>query len=89
MATTCPNCGTEIPPEIGQHAVVPTAGIVSCPNCGATVTLETRATAAEEGAQRPADETQTSEGSEETFSGEETIEGVMEEISEKEGGRDD
>jgi uncharacterized Zn finger protein (UPF0148 family) len=82
--TTCPNCGAPIPAETGQHAVVPSAGIVTCPTCGATVTLERPGEA-----EPPADETETTEGSEETFSGHETIEGVMDEISEKEGGRDD
>jgi hypothetical protein len=83
--TICPNCGATVPAETGQHAVVPSAGVVTCPSCGATVTLERSSGEPE----RPADETETTEGSEETFSGHETIEGVMDEISEKEGGRDD
>jgi uncharacterized Zn finger protein (UPF0148 family) len=81
--TICANCGATVPEETGQHAVVPSAGIVTCPNCGATVTLE------KPDAEPEADETDTAEGSEESFSGHETIEGVMDEISEKEGGRDD
>jgi predicted RNA-binding Zn-ribbon protein involved in translation (DUF1610 family) len=69
----CPNCGAELPPELGQHALTPTSGLVECPTCGETVTLE-----------RPA-ATATGDGEqEEQFSGHETVEGVMEEIREKE-----
>ena len=63
----CPECGKEIPEEVGQRALVPLAGVVQCPSCGATVTL------GKEG-----------DGEPESFSGHETIEGVMEEIREKE-----
>ena len=73
----CPSCGADLPQELGQHALVPSAGVVACPSCGATVTLDRPAAAG-----APGDE---SEGTgEETFSGHETIEGVMEEIREKE-----
>jgi ribosomal protein S27AE len=84
----CPNCGAEVPAESGQHAVSPSAGVVTCPSCGATVTLE-----------RPGDRQQVVGEAETTaatpapagrggeyFSGSESVEGVMEELSEKEGG---
>jgi uncharacterized Zn finger protein (UPF0148 family) len=68
----CPSCGEPLPEELGQHALTPTSGLVRCPSCGETVTLER----AEEG-----------EGDgEQSFAGSETIEGVMDELSEKEGG---
>jgi uncharacterized Zn finger protein (UPF0148 family) len=74
MATqTCSSCGEELPEELGQHALVPSAGVVACPHCGATVTLEK----AEAGSGSPGDE------QEESFSGHETLEGVMQEIEEK------
>jgi endogenous inhibitor of DNA gyrase (YacG/DUF329 family) len=79
----CPSCGAEIPEEVGQHALVPSAGIVECPTCGATVTLEkpTAETGAGESSRLPR-----TEGEEESFAGEETLEGVMEEVEEKEEG---
>ncbi len=69
---TCPSCGAEVPEETGQHALVPSAGIVECPSCGAKVTLP-KAGAAERG-----------EDGDESFAGHETIEGVMDEIEDKE-----
>jgi uncharacterized Zn-binding protein involved in type VI secretion len=69
---TCPNCGNEIPQEVGQHAVVPSAGVVDCPHCGQRVTLSE--------ADAPVDV----EGRDLQFAGHETVEGVMEEIDEKE-----
>ena len=70
---TCPNCGEPLPEELGQHALSPTSGLVRCPSCGETVTLEH--VDGEAGGEH-----------EESFAGSETIEGVMEELSEKEGG---
>jgi hypothetical protein len=69
---TCPSCGNEIPEEVGQHAVVPTAGVVDCPHCGARVTLADQ------------DRDVDVEGRDLQFAGHETVEGVMEEIEEKE-----
>jgi uncharacterized Zn finger protein (UPF0148 family) len=66
----CPNCGADLPAEAGQHALVPSAGVVACPTCGETVTL----------GQADAD----TDEHDESFSGHETIEGVMDEIREKE-----
>src|SRR5689334_16438713 len=88
----CPSCGEELPPDIGQHALAPSAGVVQCPSCGATVTLR------KAGARNPDDEVTTpgvpravravggEEGAPESFSGRETVEGVMEELEEKPGG---
>jgi DNA-directed RNA polymerase subunit RPC12/RpoP len=69
----CSNCGAELPAELGQHALTPTSGLVQCPTCGENVTLE-----------RPADAGEAGGEHEESFSGHETIEGVMDEIREKE-----
>jgi endogenous inhibitor of DNA gyrase (YacG/DUF329 family) len=86
----CPNCGAELPEETGQHALAPSAGAVSCPSCGATVTLagsDARQEVASGGDAAPAAAAPPGRGGEpEYFSGEESVEGVMEELSEKEGG---
>jgi endogenous inhibitor of DNA gyrase (YacG/DUF329 family) len=68
----CPNCGADLPAETGQHALVPSAGVVACPTCGETVTLG------------HAEADTAAEAHDESFSGHETIEGVMDEIREKE-----
>jgi aerobic carbon-monoxide dehydrogenase medium subunit len=92
----CPNCGTELPQEEGQHALSPSAGVIECPTCGATVTLE-GPPGAEGGPPRegPADgEPVTTQAALEAtehhdyFSGEETMAGVMDELEEKPGGPD-
>ena len=89
----CPNCGAEVPHESGQHAVTPSAGVVQCPNCGATVTLDKPgAEPGQQAAQRAGDvprapETHGGEATgEDYFSGEETVEGVMDEVREKDDG---
>ena len=91
---TCPNCGAEVPRETGQHAPTPSAGVVQCPQCGASVTLQKPG--AEPGQQPAGPETEDVPRAESTpvgeptgedyFSGEETVEGVMDEVREKEGG---
>jgi DNA-directed RNA polymerase subunit RPC12/RpoP len=83
----CPNCGQEIPEEVGQHAVVPSADIVDCPNCGARVSLETGkldAGVSPEGDAEDQGGAPIPERAPESFAGETTVEGVMEEIDEKE-----
>lgn len=87
---TCPNCGAEVPRETGQHATTPSAGVVQCPSCGATVTLDKPGAAADQQAAEGskdmprAAETRGGETSgEDYFSGEETVEGVMNEVREK------
>jgi hypothetical protein len=80
MAETCPNCGADLPPELGQHALTPVSGLVQCPTCGENVALTKPAEDDEAaGAADVAGETA-------TFSGEETVEGVMDELSDKPGG---
>ena len=83
---TCPNCGESLPEELGQHALTPVSGLVRCPSCGETVTLEHAAEADDEGGVPGADEGMSDTVRDTYFSGEETVEGVMEELSEKEGG---
>jgi hypothetical protein len=83
----CPNCGEPLPEEAGQHAVVPSADIVDCPNCGARVSLETGRLAAGVSPEGRAEEqggAPIPEHAPESFSGETTVEGVMEEIEDKE-----
>ena len=86
----CPNCGAEVPRETGQHATTPSAGVVRCPSCGATVTLDKPGAAAGQQAAEPsadvprAPEARGGETSgEDYFSGEETVDGVMNEVREK------
>jgi hypothetical protein len=82
----CPSCGHHIPEEAGQHAVVPDAEIIDCPNCGARVSMKTGklAAGAPEGRAEEQGGAPIPEGQPESFSGETTLEGVMEEIEEKE-----
>jgi hypothetical protein len=82
----CPNCGNPLPEEVGQHAVVPSADIVDCPNCGARVSLETGRLAEDVSPEGRADQggAPIPERAPESFAGETTVEGVMEEIEEKE-----
>jgi hypothetical protein len=83
----CPGCGRGVPREVGQHALSLSADVVACPHCGATVSLEPRA-----GGQAPVERAEAAppgrtEGRE-TFAGEETVGGVLDELSEKPGGPD-
>ena len=81
---TCPACGGTLPGELGQHADNLQVGLVTCPHCGAAVTLEkgpndTAAADVETAAAAPPGQTE----GRETFSGQETPEGLQEELSEK------
>ena len=76
----CPNCGTDIPPEAGQHATVPTVDVMECPTCGASV----RALDAEGPGAERATEGGWGEERPESFAGSETLEGVREELEHKE-----
>ena len=83
----CPSCGQPLPAGAGQHAVVPSAGIVDCPSCDARV--DTAAGTVVEGVspEGRAEEqggAPIAGGEAESFSGEETVEGVMDEIEQKE-----
>jgi hypothetical protein len=83
----CPSCGQPISEEAGQHAVVPDAGIIDCPSCGARVSLKTGKLAAGVSTEGRAEEqggAPIPEGVPDSFSGETTVEGVMEEVEEKE-----
>jgi hypothetical protein len=93
MAERCPSCGAELPEELGQHALALGPRLVQCPACGETTTLEGP------GAPEPGDEARASgdvarstetvggeEGAPDSFSGEETMEGVLEELESKPGG---
>jgi len=85
----CPNCGAELPPELGQHALQPETGLVQCPSCGEKVELERpKGPDSDVSADVPrSTETVGGEsGAPESFSGEDTVEGVMEELKEKPGG---
>ncbi len=82
----CPNCGKPLPEEVGQHAVAPDASVVDCPSCGARVKLETgqlETGVSPEGRAEEQGGAPIKAGEPETFSGHETVEGVMEEIEEK------
>ncbi len=81
---TCPDCGNELPSEMGQHADDLVSARVTCPNCGAASTLREgdvevpggdyeQATGAPPG--RP-------EGTE-AFSGQETVADVTQELRDK------
>jgi hypothetical protein len=93
MAERCPNCGNELPAELGQHALALPSALVQCPHCGETVTLDRPGAPDPEDEERPlgdVERTTRSVGGEEgapaEFSGETTIEGVKEEIDSKPGG---
>jgi hypothetical protein len=96
----CPNCGRDLPPELGQHSLAPMTGLVNCPHCGAEVRLaKETATSGPEGVGdsgrgKPSSTEFEAPGAEsrepaeshgtESFSGHETVSGVMKEIEEKE-----
>ena len=103
MSQRCPNCGRDLPPELGQHSVALVSGLAKCPHCGADVQIDKAAeresseTAAgeERGSPSSPDFDPPSTRSEapgggddspETFSGEETISGVVEEVRRKQEG---
>jgi hypothetical protein len=79
MAQSCPKCGNDLPPELAQHALTPVSGLVQCPSCGESVPLEKPdAGETEAGADFAGTTTE--------FSGEETLEGVLDELEAKPGG---
>ena len=83
----CPSCGNPLPEGAGQHAVAPHAGVVDCPTCGARVNL---ATGQVEPALSPAGRAEEQGGAPiqtgqpDKSSLDETVEGVMDEVDEKE-----
>jgi uncharacterized Zn finger protein (UPF0148 family) len=94
----CPNCGRDLPGGLGQHSLALVSGLVTCPHCGAEVKLERGDSASprEEPpdgagdkpsspgieAPRPFGRTKQSDRGE-SFSGHESIPGVMKEIARK------
>lgn len=82
----CPSCGNPLPEELGQHAVAPAVGVVDCPHCGARVNLVTGEAESVSPAGRAEEQggAPMQAGAPETFAGEETVEGVMKEIEDKE-----
>lgn len=95
----CPNCGRDLPSELGQHSLAPMTGLVQCPHCGAEVRLAKESATSgrsgegdsERGKRSSADfevpGAEDRDGTEshgtESFSGHETVSGVMKEIEEK------
>jgi endogenous inhibitor of DNA gyrase (YacG/DUF329 family) len=96
----CPNCGRDLPSELGQHSLAPMSGLAQCPHCGAEVRLAKESTepsgggeaGSERGKPSSADfeapgsaEDEAIAGSQgsESFSGHETVTGVMKEIESK------
>ena len=93
MPEQCPSCGADLPEELGQHALAPGVGLVQCPSCGETVTLHKPGSPDPEDEARAPGEVPRSteavggeEGAPESFSGEETVAGVMDELESKPGG---
>lgn len=89
----CPNCGNELPEELGQHALTLQSGLVQCPHCGETVTLDKPGAPESDDEARASDDVPRAdetvggeEGAPDEFSGQDTIEGVKEEIEDKPGG---
>ena len=81
----CPNCGGALPSELGQHSVAPITGLVTCPHCGADVELrEPGAGEQDRGAFQDADAAPPgrTEGRE-TFSGQEELDDLRDEVQEK------
>jgi len=82
----CPNCGREVPQELGQHAATPVSGLVTCPHCGAEVKLEALGDHdVSGGASGPKAKAATG-GEHDSFSGNETIEDLKDELKEKQEG---
>jgi hypothetical protein len=82
----CPSCGQDLS-SAGQHAVAPDAGVIDCPKCGARVNTKTgqlEGGVSIEGGAEAQGGAPIPESAPESFAGEETVEGVMEEIEEKE-----
>ena len=80
----CPNCGKDLPAELGQHATDLVSALVTCPHCGSQVTLregavETPSGDYEEAAAAPPGRTE----GRETFAGNETFGELTEELREK------
>jgi endogenous inhibitor of DNA gyrase (YacG/DUF329 family) len=91
----CPNCGRELPSELGQHALTPVSGLVTCPHCGEQVHLPGSAASGaseeqagapgpgSEGAERPSGTVAGNGGQRESFAGNESIADLKDELKDK------
>jgi hypothetical protein len=81
----CPNCGNPIPAELGQHAQNLVSGSVTCPHCGASVPLRDDASEDVETAdvERTTAALPGRHEAVESFSGEETLEELADEVRNK------
>ena len=82
-----PSCGKDLPSAMGQHATDLVSGLVTCPHCGAEVTLREGAVESPSGdyveaEAAPPGRTESTESTDE-FAGNETLEGLTEELREK------
>ena len=82
----CPNCGREVPEELGQHAATPVSGLVTCPHCGAEVKLGALGDHDVSEGWSGATAKAATGGEAGSFSGHETIEGLKDELEEKQEG---
>ncbi len=80
----CPNCGKDLPSELGQHAPDLVSALVTCPHCGAEVTLREGAVETPSGDYEPAAAAPPgrAEGTE-TFAGNETLDQLKQELQDK------
>jgi endogenous inhibitor of DNA gyrase (YacG/DUF329 family) len=78
----CPSCGEVVPAEEGQHAENLVSGQVRCPHCGEKVILESGARGEPSGDVPRTGAAPTQPG-EDTFSGQETMGDVAEELRDK------
>jgi endogenous inhibitor of DNA gyrase (YacG/DUF329 family) len=81
--TKCPNCGRDLPSELGQHAITPVSGLVTCPHCGQEVHIQGAEASAGGGASASSASSGADSEEKESFSGHETIEGLKEELKDK------
>jgi hypothetical protein len=79
----CSNCGKDLPSELGQHAITPVSGLVTCPHCGAEVHMEGAEAGGGGGTTSGSSRAGGSEGHKESFAGHETMEGLKEELEDK------
>ena len=81
--TKCPNCGRDLPSELGQHAVTPVSGLVTCPHCGQEVHIQGPEASGGGGASAPSSSSEAASEGKESFSGHETVEGLKDELEKK------
>jgi endogenous inhibitor of DNA gyrase (YacG/DUF329 family) len=80
----CPSCGETVPAEEGQHAENLVSGQVRCPHCGEQVILESEARGEQGGSGDRAEAAPPGQHEDgDAFSGEETMEGLAEELRDK------